>query len=424
MHPFMRQLMQEHRRLLDNITSLMALQWLNYLIPLVTLPYLVRTLGLPGYGRMAVAQAFVSYFVLIVNYGFDLSATHSIALNRDDVMQTSRIFSAVLTAKLGLLIFCILLALPLIVCTPTFHANVSLYLICLLAVPNAVLMPGWLFQGLERIKLLSYISMGGSILYFLGTFAFVHTQKDLLLAALIPNLSGFFVCCTGLGLTPRLGARLVRPSMLDIRNLMAEGFSLFLASAAISLYTATNVFLVGLIAGDAAAGVFNAADKITRAVQGLIAPVSQATFPHICALVIDSQERAAHFIRKLLVLQGGAMLIPSLLLLAMPEQIVRLILGAAAMGAVPVLRWMSLLPFLIAVSNVLGIQTMVTHHMRRPFSTILLTGGVLNVTLCLSTIPALGGSGAAVSVLLTEIFITASMAIVIRYSGVLRLQRV
>lgn len=420
MHSSLRKLIKENRRLLENITGLMVLQWLNYLIPLATLPYLVRTLGLAGYGRMAVAQAFVGYFILIVNYGFDLSATHSIALNRNDTRRISCLFSAVLVAKFGLLVVCTLLALPLIIYIPVFHAHIGLYLVCLLALPNAALMPSWLFQGLERIKLLSYIGMGGSVLYFFSTFAFIHSQKDLLIAALIPNISGFFVCCIGLAISPCFGVRFVRPDIQDVRNLMTEGFSLFLASAAISLYTATNVFLVGLIAGDAAAGVFNAADKITRAVQGLIAPVSQATFPHISALVVESKGRAAQFIRRLLVLQGGAMLILSFLLFVVPEQISGFLFGSAAVGIVPVLRWMSFLPFLIALSNVLGIQTMVTHQMRHSFSTILVAGGILNVALCLLTIPTFRASGAAASVLLTEIFITASMAFVVGSSGVLR----
>ena len=48
------------RRLADNIISLYVLQGLNYLVPLAILPYLVRVLGMRGYGILAFAQPLVA----------------------------------------------------------------------------------------------------------------------------------------------------------------------------------------------------------------------------------------------------------------------------------------------------------------------------------------------------------------------------
>ena len=83
------------RRLMDNILSLYALLGLYYLIPMAVLPYLVRVLGMEMYGLVAFAQSFAQYFTTLTDYGFNYSATRSIAQQREDHNSVSKIFCSV-----------------------------------------------------------------------------------------------------------------------------------------------------------------------------------------------------------------------------------------------------------------------------------------------------------------------------------------
>lgn len=79
-----RKTIQKNKTLFENFISLSLLQGLDYIFPLITLPYLVRVLGPEKYGLTAFAAALAGYFMIITNYGFNYSAVRDIAIIRED----------------------------------------------------------------------------------------------------------------------------------------------------------------------------------------------------------------------------------------------------------------------------------------------------------------------------------------------------
>lgn len=83
-----------------NIISLFSIRFAGYIIPLITLPYLVKVLQPVGFGYLSFGIAVLQYCTLVVNYGFDLSATRKIAQNRENVHYISDIFWNILFLRL------------------------------------------------------------------------------------------------------------------------------------------------------------------------------------------------------------------------------------------------------------------------------------------------------------------------------------
>jgi PST family polysaccharide transporter len=398
------------RRLVTNVVALYFLQGLNYIIPMATLPYLVRVLGIQTFGMIAFTQSFAGYFVVLTDYGFNFSATRYTAQNRLDLRKISDMFWRVLIIKSLLMLAGVILLALILFTIPRFRSQTPYFIIAYIAVIGGVLFPQWYFQGLEKMTHISVMTGAARLITSVLLFVFVHSPDDALRALallsggpLIAGMIGMFVAVR------ELHPGFVWPSNSELWETTVDGWHLFISTAAISLYTNTNVFLVGLIAGEAQAGYFSAAEKLIRAISGLIGPISQAFFPHVNFLARESKQLALRFISKTLRLTSLVTLVPSLIMLFFAAPLAHIIFGHAASGSPPIIRWIALLPFLIAVSNALGIQTMLCFGLDKQFSRILIGAGLLNVVLAVPLIHLFAARGAAMSVLLVEVGVNIAM---------------
>jgi len=122
-------------------------RWSSTSSPLITFPYLTRVLGPGNYGKVAFAVAFITYFNLITDYGFNLSATREISINRDDTKKVSRIYSSVMVTKTLLMLLTFTAMLTIVLSVDRFRSDLPLYIYTYGIVLGSVLFPVWFFQG-------------------------------------------------------------------------------------------------------------------------------------------------------------------------------------------------------------------------------------------------------------------------------------
>ena len=412
---------QGQNSIAENIVSLFVLHGANYLLPLITVPYLVRVLGPENFGRVAFAQAFIQFFVILSDYGFNLSATRSVAQVRDDHEALSRLASAVMLVKVVLMVSGFIIMLSIIFVVPAWRVDWTLYVWMYFMVVGNVLFPAWLFQGLERMRHIAVFTILSRLMVVTAIFSLVQHASDYRLAAALHAcgtvLAGLFALAF---LRHVASIRWHWPGFLELRLVVADGWHVFLSTVSITLYTNSNIFLLGLITNPTMVGYFAAAEKIVKAVQELLGPVSQSVFPYIANLSEHSREATLTFIARLLRWQGACTLFLSVLLFCIAEPLVVLLLGSSFVPSVHVLQWLAPLPFVVGLSNVFGIQTMLNFGMKQLFSHILLVSGLVNVALIVPLVHWFGVPGAAISVLLTEITVTLLMVIFLARHGIMQ----
>lgn len=412
--------MHGRRKLLDNVASLYLLQGTNYVVPLAVLPYLVRVLGIEVYGLIAFVQSFVQYFSVLTDYGFNFTATRSIAKNRTDCSEVAGIFCRVMAIKTVLALIAAAMLFSLTLLVERFRGDFAFFAIGFIAVVGNLLFPVWYFQGMEEMRYISILTGVSRLVTAAMLFVFVRSPRDGLLALSIQACGVLFSGVWGFWIViRRVFPYASVPNSRELWISAREGWHLFVSTAAISLYTNTNVFLVGILAGNVEAGYFSAAEKLIRAATGMISPISQAIFPHISSLASASRERALRFIEGSAKWLAGLTIIPSLAMLFFAGPIAELLFGIrAAAGAAPVIQWIAMLPFIVAISNVLGVQTMVTFGLDKQFSWILLSSGVVNILFAIPLILFFGAQGAGVALLITELLVTILMIYVLRARGI------
>ena len=173
------------KSLLHNFSYLSVLYAFNLLIPLFTYPYLIRVLGKETYGLVIYAQAIINYFAILVSFGFNISATKEISIHRENKEKLSEIVSSVLIIKAYLFIISFVSLAIFLFFIPQSKGNETLFLLSMTACLNEVLFPIWYFQGIEKMKYWTQITVVSRLIFLIFIFLLIHSPNDYLYVPII-----------------------------------------------------------------------------------------------------------------------------------------------------------------------------------------------------------------------------------------------
>lgn len=396
------------RSLLQNVVSLFGVHAVTYLLPLLTTPFLARVLGPEALGALVFTQAFAGTLGLVVQYGFDLSAGREVARHREDPERLARLLADVNGAKLllGLLAVAVVAAaqsfVPLLRNDPVLTWTSVLWA---LAVASNLM---WYFLGLERVKFVSALDIVTKTLATLGVFVFVRGPQD---AWWVPAL-GALAAAASSAAALAVAYRDVRPrlpSLAGAANALRMGWGIFVAWGAGSVSATGGVFLLGLLLEPRLLGYYNGAERIARALQGLLTPVSRALYPRFSrAAARDPREASALLANGFRLLSGLGLALSLGGTFAAPL-LVNVLLGPEFEAAIPILRALAWLPFVISINMVLGLFWLVPMGLDRAYNGTVVGGAAVTVALILALVPPYGLPGMAGAVLASELLVGAAL---------------
>lgn len=393
-----------NKRIASNAASMLAVQAASFVLPLATFPYLVRVLGSVGFGRYSMAIAFASFMQFVVEFGFNLSGTGEVARIRHDSDLLQRHFWSVTFAKL-------MLALPtfagLQVMNWFLSGSLEIFLLNLAACISAAgtaFFPTWIFQGLERMKLMSGILVTLRVLSALGVFALVSGTTDLLRFILFQAAIAWIAVVWGHAMLFRwVLVRSPWGQRLDLSGTLRTGIPVFLSQIGVLLISNTCVLVLGWTRSEKDAGLYSIAEKLVRAASSLTSPLTLALFPHAAKTLQENRDQGLHFLRKALLWTLPSIGAGSLLLWILADFLVRLVAGKELPGAVTCLRIMAIVPFTVFLDNFYGTQLLLNLGHSRRFMMGTMGGALMGLVLQVILIPWLGAVGAASAYLGAEL---------------------
>ena len=127
-----------------NLFYIGIIKFINILSKYILLSYLVRTFGEENYGIVTWVDSFIQYFLILINFGFDMYAAKYIVENKEDKSKLNTIISTIITIKAGLF-FLSFLILSLFSFVEGISKYIDFMYFMLLMGIGEVLFPFWYF---------------------------------------------------------------------------------------------------------------------------------------------------------------------------------------------------------------------------------------------------------------------------------------
>lgn len=319
----------------------------------------MRTLGADVFGQLAFAQLILQYAVVVIEFGYPLSATRRVAALKDDRLALDTTFGAILGCQLLLAALVSLILGVTWFFAASWREPLGLVLLGGATLIGAAIQPAWLFLGLERLRLLAVVQLAAKLLLMGLILLTVEEPSDLpramFISGAIPLVSGLMLT----GLSFGLGlVRWRRPSLKMMQRELRTSFEVFTPGAVNAIYSGLPAAALGLAAPQASLAYFLLADRLKSAALMVLHPISTALVARMSRLFGDTSADTRAMVRRLLLLHALVAGSISCVFFFWAELVVRWVGGPEFAGAAPTLRWMAFIPLVTAISSVAALHVL------------------------------------------------------------------
>ncbi len=372
----------------------------SILLPLVTAPYLSRTVGQTGVGLYSYAWNISYIFVLIGTLGLENYGVRAISRVRDNPDELNRTFSEIwrmqrLVAFTALVIW---LLYALLIAGEERAISLSLTFMSVSCIVNL----DWCLMGLDQFRPIALRNTAVKLLAALCVFLFIHDQDDLWIYGFAWSLATLLGCLSCL-MSLRGKVRTVPVTLAASFRHFPPCALLFVSVIAVSVYRTMDKVMVGAIAGMAQNGLYENAEKIIYCLSGFISAFGNVMMPRASHLLATGNEkeidRSMRLSMHLVLCMVCGMAFG---ILAVADRFTPLFYGPDFVFSSPLMIPLGFSLVLIGFANVIRMQWILPHGQDSIVLRSVLCGAGVNLVANLSLIPVLGAMGAVIGTLLAE----------------------
>ncbi len=375
-------------------------QILNTCLPLITAPYLARTLGATQLGVFSYTSSIVTYFTLTAMLGTINYGTRSIASVKEDKEKRSRVFCGIYLLQLLTSLFATVIYILYV--TVICRENNIIATIQIIALISCFVDISWLFFGMENFKTTVTVSMIFRVITVVGILFLVKDPGDLWIYTVL-MLGGVLAGQIILWIYALRYINFVRVSYENIKEHIKPNLLLFVPLLAMSVYHTMDKTMLGIMSNYEQSGFYYNADKLINIPLGVVNGVGTVMLPRMTALYHTGKQREGN--QLFIFSTEGVAVISSAMafgIAAISNEFVPLFFGD---GYEPcILLTIVLSPVLIikGFSSTARTQYLVPLKKERVFTKSVVAGAITNLIINLALIPVLGAMGAVIGTLFAE----------------------
>lgn len=377
----------------------------SFIFPLITFPYISRTLLVDGSGKVNFATSVISYFTMFASLGIPTYGIRACARVRDDREKLTKttqelIIINLFTSAITYIVFFILLFT-----VDRFYQDKTLLTITSVSIILNTLGVTWLYSALEQYSYITIRNIVCKLISIVLMFIFVHDPSDYVIYGVIAVLaSGGSNLLNFINLRKYISLRPV--GHYNFKQHLQPIFVFFATSVAVSIYTNLDTVMLGFMTDDTQVGLYSASVKVKTLLLAIVSSLGNVLLPRLSVYIHDNDYQK---FRETL-----SRVLNFLLLITIPLTIfftlfardsIVFISGEAFAGATLSMQLLMPTVFFNALNGMTGNQMLVPLGREKAVMLSVIIGAVLDFVLNLFVIPKMGAAGAALSTLLAEFIV-------------------
>lgn len=390
------------RTLTENVVYNMLYQVLVTVLPIITTPYITRTLGLRANGIHSFTESIVTYFIILGSIGTSLYGIRKIAYVSDDGEQLSKVTAEIMLLKLALMFITLAVYIPLLCINNEFAYIYRIQIINIVA--NGIDI-SWFYQGIEDFKKVTLRNLLVKMIFIACLFLFIKKPSDLSLyvfftvvGALIGNLIMIYYL----------------PKYIDIHSVkkvdllchIKPSLLLFVPQAMNYIYALLDRSMLGWMTNTDNVSIYDQAQRLVRMITAILQSVGYAMMARVANLTAgNDREGIKEYIKKSADFNFFLAFPATFGILGIADDFIPFFLGKEYVEVIPTLKVLSVLILTMSINNVLGVQLLMPIGKERAYTVATTSGAVVNVLVNIILIPKFGILAACISSIAAEIVV-------------------
>lgn len=269
-------------KVIENYFFMTALQVINSLFGILIYPYLIRVLGAESYGLYVFALSVTSYFIGFISFGFSFPALKAIVENKENQAAKNDIVSSVFSAKSYLALISSVIFAVLLFSIPIMRENWIIFSVCFTQIIAEILFPVWYFQGVQKMRIVTYIQLLFRVLSLPFIFLLIKAPADCWIYVIIVStsiISGGIISTIYLIKYENIKFRLI--SINSLKIYFKDALPFFWSSATGTIKQESVTIIIGAFFGMRDVALYDLANKIIVLPRILTTSINGALFPKI-----------------------------------------------------------------------------------------------------------------------------------------------
>ena len=378
--------------------------------PLITFPYLARTLGPEHIGVLNFAESIAKYFVMLAALGIPIYGIREIAKAQNELKERTKIFAEIFTINLICTLGLSFIFLAAVFLIPQLNKEKVLFYWTIAYFIFQVFYLEWFFNGMNQFKFIAIRQFIIRFFFIIFVFILIKSQLDYVNYMRMQfGLSVLLAIINFNNLSKQIALNKDSFSNLNLRKHIKPLLYIFLTIFSISIYFSLDTILLGFLANNESVGYYSTALKLNKLIIAVFGAVTVAIFPSLINLYHNGQiEKFRELIRQVFFVLVSLSIPAIVIFISCAKEIVHVLFSQNFDRAIIPLQITAPLILIVSLSSIFGFQVLSALAKDRQILYSAIIGMLVSIVLSILLVPTLMEVGEAITILITELSVSVS----------------